>query len=353
MSDLMNAIEDLAESLEQQEPFDVSAQKIQPIFEEGLGATLKECNEALLRLAHLIRDTENDMMAAFIAIASGALVERGADPLLPADAILDRLETVAEGAHAFYEACVKANAFEVEEEADSDEIMKTIADEMPLQAFQWAVLERVYVAPIALLSRSKILRQQTQSRRRLIALITPMSRDNVGAGWLEKMFAVLDDETLLVLHPQQGKGYRVRIEGIASNFDLHTLLAAALIGDPAEGWLEGKAPDPDVVEAIQGEAPEETLHTTGSFNLVNYTGLEPDGTVSADSGSLGHWIWNEGVPADITPYEGMRVILLTPPPYVRSWNVGRTFGGMVGRLYVEHVLTSDEVQAWLTRLRRS
>jgi len=349
-SDLMAAVRDLADSLEQQ-PFDISAQKIQPIFEEGIGATLNECNEALLHLAHLIRDTENDMMAAYIAIASGALVERGADPHLTADVILDRLEITAEGAGDFYEACVQAGAFV--EDAETDDILKTTAVEMPLKAFQWAVLERVYVAPIALLSRSKTLRQQAQTRHRLIEIIASMSRDNVGAEWLNKMFAVLDDEELVVLHPEQGRGYRLRIEGIASNFDLHTLLAAALIGDTAEGWLEGKAPDPDVVEALQGEASDSAMHTSGSFNLVNYTGLQADGTVSTDLDSRIHWIWNEGVPADITLFEGLRVILLTPPPYERSWNVGRAFGGMVGRLYVEQVLSAQEVLTWLARLRPS
>lgn len=351
MSDLMDAVRDLTESLERQEPFEISAQKIQPIFEEGVGATLNECNEALPYLAELIQEAENDMMAAYIAIASGALVERGADPLLAANAILDRLETVAEGARDFYTACLQANAFV--EGADSESIMKTIAAEIPVAAFQWSVLERVYVAPIALLSRSKTLRQQVKTRHRLIDLIADMSRDNVGAGWLEKMFEVLDDEVLLVLHPGQGKGYRLAIEGIASNFDLHTLLAAALIGDPAEGWLEGQAPDPDVVEALQGEAPKTPMHTTGSFNLVNYTGLLADGTVSTEFDSRVHWIWNEGIPADITPFEGLRVILLTAAPYVRSWNVGRTFGGMVGRLYVQQVLNAEEVQEWLRRLRGS
>jgi hypothetical protein len=351
MSELMAAVRDLAASLDQDQPFDISAQKIQPLFEAGVAATTNERNAALPHLAHLIHDAENDMLAAYIAIATGALVERGADPTIAADAILDRLELIAEGAYDFYRACLQADAFI--EEADSEEIMKTIAGEIPLSAFQWTVLERVYVAPIALLSRSKKLRHQVKTRRRLVEIIAQMSRDNVGAGWLEKMFAVLDDEVLLVLHPEQHKGYRLTIEGIASNFDLHTLLAAALIGDPAEGWLEGKAPDPDVVEALQGEPPENPMHTTGSFNLVNYTGLQADGSVSTGVDSRAHWIWNEGIPADITPFEGLRVILLTPPPYVRSWNVGRTFGGMIGRLYVHQILSAEEVQGWLRRLRRS
>ncbi len=34
------------------------------------------------------------------------------------------------------------------------------------------------------------------------------------------MMQVLDDEPILVLHPGKGKGYRVRISGLADNFQL-------------------------------------------------------------------------------------------------------------------------------------
>jgi hypothetical protein len=184
-----------------------------------------------------------------------------------------------------------------------------------------------------------------------------MRHENTGANWLHQMLAVLDDEPLLVLHPAQKKGYRVRIEGIASNFDLHTLLGAALIGDPSEGWLEGKAPSPDVIEALQGRAPTEPPQMIGVFNLVNYTGLGKDGTILKEMKPGGRWqsdwIWNEGTPADILPFEGLRVILLTDPPYTRLWNVQRIFDGMIGRLYVDDTLTPEQVQEWLHRLQGS
>jgi hypothetical protein len=66
-----------------------------------------------------------------------------------------------------------------------------------------------------------------------------------------------------------------------------------------------------------------------------------------------HWIWNEGVPADIPPFEGERVVLLGPPPYPRSWTAGRRFPSMVGDLRVEHVLTRGEVRDLLGRITAS
>jgi len=53
------------------------------------------------------------------------------------------------------------------------------------------------------------------------------------AYWLHGLIQVLDDEPLLVLDRPGSRGYEVTISGIGDNFQLHTLLAAALIGDPA------------------------------------------------------------------------------------------------------------------------
>jgi hypothetical protein len=355
MSNLSAAIQVLEDAIEQEQPFETVMQTLRSVFAAGAAATNDERNAALVSLADLILQTDNDMLAGYISIACGAFVEQGADPLIAADVMLNRLEEIVEGAAEYYAACVKANAFD--EGADAEMIKQTVAEQMPLQAFQWAALEQMYIAPIALLSRSKTLRQRTLSRQQLKEHIRQMSHDNAGANWLNQMLLVLDDEMLLVLHPEQKKGYRVRIEGIASNFDLHTLLAAALIGDLSEGWLEGKAPDPDVVEALQGRAPAEAPQMTGVFNLVNYTGLQKDLTVSkeldADGRWRSNWIWNEGTPADIIPFEGLRVILLTDPPYTRVWNAQRIFDGMIGRLYVDEILSQEQVQAWLRRLQGS
>ena len=56
------------------------------------------------------------------------------------------------------------------------------------------------------------------------------------------MLQVLDDEPLLVLQVEQQKGFKVRISGIADNFQLHTMLEGAIIGPPAKGWVDGEGP---------------------------------------------------------------------------------------------------------------
>jgi hypothetical protein len=162
---------------------------------------------------------------------------------------------------------------------------------------------------------------------------------------------VLDDEPIVVLHPGQGKGYRVRISGLADNFQLHTLLADALIGRFPGRWLRGRRPSrAEVVAARDGAVHEDAPPAQGAFNLWTWRGLKPDGTLRDSFAGRAHWIWNEGVPADIPPFEGTRVALLGPPPYPRGWTAGRRFPSMVGDLRVEGVLTRGEVRDLLGRI---
>jgi len=89
---------------------------------------------------------------------------------------------------------------------------------------------------------------------------------------------------------------------------------------------------------------------TGAFNLWNWTGLQADGTLPKPGSASDHWIWNEGVPADIVPFEGQRVVILGPPPYSRSWRGGLIFNGMIPELVVTEKLTKDEVRSWFRKL---
>jgi hypothetical protein len=165
------------------------------------------------------------------------------------------------------------------------------------------------------------------------------------------MLRVLDGEPLLIFHPEVRRGYRAEISGIADNFQLHTLLSDALVGNPAEGRLPGERPDPRVVAAARdGAAGRDTPSARGAFNLWTWLGLRPDGTLPDAMKGSDHWVWNEGTPADIPPFEGVRVVLLGPPPYPRSWSPERRFRDMAGELRLLEQLPTDAVQGWLRRI---
>jgi len=93
------------------------------------------------------------------------------------------------------------------------------------------------------------------------------------------------------------------MSGIGDNFQFHTLLA----GQFAEA-VGAEPPTPIELAAARTGDPQSPDGINGTFNLVDPSGA---------------WIWNEGRPADIPHCDGIRVVVLDPPPYARGWNAGR------------------------------
>lgn len=323
-----------------------------------------ELDAGLGRLAQTITGAEL-LGASVAAICCGAIVENGGRPEAALDATLTRLSEALMRAQIFAEACEEAAADdedqpdatgeEDDEENPVERFGAEIAERMPDNAAAFEAVEPLGMGAIAMLSRSPSGRKRARAEfPDLAGLADDLAPYHERAFFLAKLLNVLDDEQIIVLHPAEQKGYRVRMSGIGTNFELFILLADAVIGDPAQGWLRGEKPDPAVVAACRDQPAESAGDKTalGAFNLYNWQALRADGTLPepSDYGTSKDWIWMEGVPADVRAFEGTRVILLGPPPYARVLQPGRLFDGMTADLRVEGVLTPDEVAAWLARL---
>ena len=175
-------------------------------------------------------------------------------------------------------------------------------------------------------------RRRARNRNDLHELVDALVADHDHAVYLSEILDVLDDEDVFVLHPAEKLGYRVRIGGIADNFQLHTLLAAALIGDPFDGWISSRPVPPRVAAAARDKPAREGLLAESRFDLFQWTGLQADGTLPPGIDGSDHWLWLEDRPADIAQFDGTRVILLGSPAYVRTWNAVRRFDAMPGEL---------------------
>ena len=193
-----------------------------------------------------------------------------------------------------------------------------------------------WVQPVLFLSQRKVVRASLPERARLLAATEAVAEQFTTAHWLRGLLLVLDDEELIVLHRPTGRGYRVTISGIGDNFQLHTLLAASLIGDESRGMIPGQPPAPaEIAAASDGEVtPPEGIR--GNFNLVD---------------AYGAWIWNEGRPADIPRLEGARVVVIDPPPYERTWNAGRAYPLMRPAVTVDEILPAAEAARWLSMVK--
>jgi hypothetical protein len=195
------------------------------------------------------------------------------------------------------------------------------------------------VQPVLFLCQRADVRAALPQRDRLRAAIEPVREQLATAHWLHGLLLVLDDVALTVVDRTTGRGYRVTIGGIGDNFQLHTLLAARLIGNPSQGWLKGTPPTPAMVAAADGTGdPEPPGSILGQFNLLDVNGK---------------WLWNEGRPSDIPVTDGERVVVIDPPAYARSWNAGRAYPLMTPTMRVDRQLAPEEAHAWLARAKPS
>jgi hypothetical protein len=194
-----------------------------------------------------------------------------------------------------------------------------------------------WVQPVLYLAQRADLRAALPQLGRLLGALEATRDDFDVAHMVHELVFVLDDTPVLVLHRPTGRGYRMTIGGIGDNFQLHTLLAARLVGDEEEGWLPGAPPTPEMVAAAEGPGPMEPPGgVRGVFNMVD---------------PYGDWIWNEGRPADIPLFEGERVIILDPPAYPRTWKAGRPYPLMHPTCRVDAHLPAAEAAAWLAKAR--
>ncbi|MFF7625160.1 hypothetical protein [Streptomyces cyaneofuscatus] len=268
---------------------------------------------------------------AVVAVLVGACVERGADAGCCAPGVRAGLRAALEAAAAFAEAWAAAGGgpFPVPDAGEpGEEIVERTGFDA---AVGWWTLPQWEMAAVALLNHRAVRAGTGGEREELLRLLTAVEEAS-GEQFrsLGHALRVLDDEPLVALHRTSGTGYALRFFGIGDNFQLHTLLADALIGG---GHVKGHAPSPQEV-AVCRETPGQ-VDTVGSFDLT-----APDG------GRL----WNEGAPADIPVVDGVRLLVLDEPSYRRSWPAGRFFPGMRGDVILERALEPEETERWFAHV---
>ncbi|WP_017611725.1 hypothetical protein, partial [Nocardiopsis salina] len=279
-------------------------------------------------------------ITADLCVLAGALVETGTDPGPTAPTTLHLLHTVGQGALTFTHTWTRTqpdpppapeHVTSHTEKRLTPHLDPTTA---PAATLAWWTIERHALAAHTMLGEPTVrahLRRHPTLHAQLMALTNQLSPH---LGIFEDLRALLrmsEATSALVLHRTTGRAFRVLYDGIGDNFQLHTLLADALIGPPGQN-LQGRAPDPRWVSAFRDGPTDPAAQTVrGWWNLIAH-----DGT----------WVWNEGVPAEIPTVEGERILVLDPQPYPRSWMARRRHRHVFGWLVVEGELTPAEAQLW-------
>ncbi|HEX6685590.1 MAG TPA: hypothetical protein VF062_22635 [Candidatus Limnocylindrales bacterium] len=303
------------------------------------GTAPPELTASLELLKPVLERVPLGMGVELVPLAAG-LVELGGDPLVLLETLALRVGEALEIAVIFpaiWEAEGGGEKLPGPDETDKiGFVLERMRSEESARAAEAWFCAGPWIPSLLLPLQQAVARKALPHRERLTAAAEAAQEVVADTGWLYGLLMVLDDEKVVVLHRETGLGYELTIGGVGDNFQLHTLLAAHLIGDPSRGLIPGTPPDPAwVAAASNGEDLQPAGGIRGQFNLVDAEGA---------------WIWNEGRPSDIPKFDGVRVVVLDPEPYQRSWNTGRVYPLMYPEVSVDRQLSKQEADAWLARV---
>ncbi|MCY0936668.1 hypothetical protein [Streptomyces sp. H34-S4] len=320
---LLGAVDQFEKAVRAQDP--AASERAFAQLHRAVGkAGAVESREAGPRLAALLGDVPPGPRAT-VAVLVGACVEQGADPVACAPGILAGAAEAFAVAGEFCTRWTDTGGGELPDpdEEHTEEIAARVGHEL---AVGWFSLPEWETAAVAVLGTAAV-RRTAERKPELLAGVERVAEASGHAfKCLTYALRVLDDEPLVVLHRESGTGFALRMSGIGDNFQLHTLLAGVLIGGK---YVPGEAPSARAIAVCRDAAG--MVPTAGAFNLV---------------GADGSWIFNESAPTDIAVVDGVRLLVLDPSPYRRSWDAGRFFPGMHGDLVLERVLGAEETSGW-------
>jgi len=308
--------------------------------------------EVLLARLRAARVEDADGVA-HVAISAGTLVESGAPARPLAEVMLTKLPDVLVAARRFADTCL---ADLPSDAGQADALVSIDERAIPLAVFRRHVAAdrpgacalhrlREWVLPaIAALTRDREQLVRACADRELVARARAL-RDSA-AWWLHVLLGVELDARWLVLCPLDGRGFHITVDGVVSNFDLHTLVASALI----ERGIAGKAPPAQLIAFIERRADDAGVgHVEGVWNYYTWRAAAHD--LAAKTVPIKLWVWNEGVPKDVPMFEGTRTLLIGPAAVARSWNVGRTFSGLSATVRVADELPAAQVRSLLEAMK--
>jgi hypothetical protein len=163
---------------------------------------------------------------------------------------------------------------------------------------------------------------------------------NAGISWV---FEALkrSSGSLVILHPESGKGFNATYNNISSCFHLFSLIQCAI----GEKIADGKTPNEEVIEAATTGQTDEAVQDSAWWHYGSPLANKPDFMAS---------IWGEASVKSIPSVNGVQVILLWSPLLGnRSWDSGF----FMPHLYVfppsitlDAELNPTEIHSWLTTL---
>ena len=276
-----------------------------------------ELSAAMESLAPVLSDCEPyGGVASDLSVLAGAFVEQGAPAGQVGLEVLRQLGSYGQAAVAFMHAWDKTGGGPLPAPGDvsvkdEERVEEVLGSNAPPATMGWWTSLRYGLAAKAMLSDSTVraaVRADSGALEELSQIVHALATCLAEFREVEELLRMAEVDTALVLERNSWRGFRVRFDGIGDNFQLHTLLADALIGK--EGMrVPGTRPDPRWTASCL-DAPADPLGRCRPRRV-------------GPGGGDGTWLGNETHPADIPLLDGERVLVLEPQTLTHSWRAGR------------------------------
>ncbi|MGW9348720.1 hypothetical protein [Nocardiopsis flavescens] len=300
---------------------------------------------ALAAIAERLRAPERIALGAVadLAVLCGALVEVGTPAGAAGVEITRRAREVGGQALRFADAWEGTGEDAPPHPRETGEshrarVAPVLGDGAMYALASWATMQPYGIAVRAVLGDAEVraaLREDPRGLSELLVLSSRMSRHVEEFGEVHELLLLAETDRMLVLDRASGRAFRVRFDGVGDNFQLHTLLADALIGPEGRG-VPGQRPMPDWVASATDLRDDPRLSIVeGEWDLV---------------GGDGTWVGNEQTPGSVPLVDGERVLVLEQISLKHTWRTGRRHPHITGWLRVEEELGRDEAAAWWGRM---
>jgi len=313
-------------------------------------------SDVYLHLIEALPAIPDPFAAGVLAVQLGGMIEQGANPHPLGDAMRVRLPGDFAAARRFAELLAADNV-EEPDEAPPEVLLAAARRDVP-GAAAWAAMKLNTPAAMAAWCRHAISRRVAAAVPHLADDAAFLGQHGGYAYFIGELLQAADGVELLVLVPEQRKGFVVELVAVRNAAHLFALLEDALVGDPAAGLLEGPKVDPEIAAIARGEImmEAERVFTIG-WHYEYWFGMHPTAgaAITGLHPAIAAMI---GVEASVThlptPLEQPVILMKRRQIGSRTCEASGFFSPLHNALrsatQIRRTLSPDEVDATLARL---
>lgn len=293
-------------------------------------------------------DLKNPTGTSYTSKVCGILVENGFSPAYIVDAHIHFLKEIINKIQPLVQKCeVALKDKENEEELEMD-IIDCIIDEHKeefseeIKALE--LLDEYYYGAIPAFAFDD---ETLIKAKKELSDIHKYTEYSIGFHWIAKLLTLLIDEPIIAIDLNTKKGIIGKMHSVSDNYQLQWLLMGLPELNDEIAITETQ------LDVVKGLSEEQSLEESivGKWDMCNWQYVSLFGKEGDMHSKSEYWIWNEGIPADIPKFENYRVVLLDKPSYKRTSFVQRTFSSLESEIVVDKVLTEQEIEAFLEKLK--